>query len=121
MTYKYKYNGKEFQDELGLNLYDYGAKNYDPAIGRWMNMDALSEKYPNISNYVYVANMPTIAFDPDGNEIILLHLVELNCNTEMAMPTIMELIKYTKQQGVVQLIGSLEVIKKLKPQMTKFL
>ncbi|WP_289036058.1 RHS repeat-associated core domain-containing protein [uncultured Flavobacterium sp.] len=70
-SYQYKYNGKEFQDELGLNLYDYGARNYDPAIGRWMNMDALSEKYPNISNYVYVANMPTIAFDPDGNEIIL--------------------------------------------------
>ncbi|MNE37581.1 hypothetical protein D3C80_1314380 [compost metagenome] len=34
-------------------------------------MDALSEKYPNISTYAYVANMPTIAVDPDGNRIIL--------------------------------------------------
>jgi RHS repeat-associated protein len=30
VMYKYKYNGKEYQDELGLNFYDYGARNYDP-------------------------------------------------------------------------------------------
>ena len=31
-TYQYKYNGKEYQDELGLNFYDYGARNYDPVV-----------------------------------------------------------------------------------------
>jgi len=40
-TYKYKYNGKELQDELGLNMYDYGGRNYDPAIGRWFNIEPL--------------------------------------------------------------------------------
>ncbi|WP_394332867.1 RHS repeat-associated core domain-containing protein [Flavobacterium seoulense] len=24
-------------------MYDYGARNYDPALGRWVNLDALSE------------------------------------------------------------------------------
>ncbi|WP_073584669.1 RHS repeat-associated core domain-containing protein [Flavobacterium cucumis] len=70
-NYQYKYNGKEYQDELGLNMYDYGARNYDPALGRWMNIDPKAEKYFNLSPYVYVANMPTIAIDPDGKEIFI--------------------------------------------------
>ena len=39
--YKYKYNGKELQDELGLNVYDYGARTYMPDLGRWMQSDPL--------------------------------------------------------------------------------
>ncbi|OYQ49735.1 hypothetical protein CHU92_00265, partial [Flavobacterium cyanobacteriorum] len=41
--YKYKYQEQEWQDELGLNMYDYGARNYDPALGRWHNIDPLAE------------------------------------------------------------------------------
>ena len=49
--YKYKYNGKELQDELGLNVYDFGNRNYDPALGRWMNIDPLAEKSRRFSPY----------------------------------------------------------------------
>ncbi len=64
------YNGKEFQDELGLNWLDYGWRNYDPSLGRFMNLDPLAEFYHTDTPYTYVLNNPLSYIDPDGREVI---------------------------------------------------
>ncbi|MCQ2093753.1 MAG: RHS repeat-associated core domain-containing protein [Bacteroidaceae bacterium] len=65
---KFKYNGKEFDRTHGLDRYDYSARQYDPASGRFTSMDPLCEKYYNISPYSYCAGNPIRYVDPDGKE-----------------------------------------------------
>ena len=66
---KYKYNGKELQEELDLNLYDYGRRNYDPAIARFITMDRFAAKYLDKSPYHYANNSPLIYVDKQGDSI----------------------------------------------------
>ena len=68
----YKYNGKEFDTKKGLNWYDYGARHYDAALGRFIIVDPLMEKYYSIGAYVYCLNNPAKFVDMDGREVIAL-------------------------------------------------
>ena len=69
----YKYNGKELDRKGGLDWYDYGARMYDAALGRFMKTDRFSEKYVSLSPYQYGANNPVNNIDVNGDSITVLN------------------------------------------------
>lgn len=70
-TYRFGFQGQEKDDEVkgSGNSLDFGARIYDPRLGRWLALDPLQAKYPSLSPYNFVANSPLIFIDPDGREI----------------------------------------------------
>ena len=63
---KYLYNGKELQSSLDLGWYDYGARFYDPTIGRFTTIDPKTEKYNSWTPYLYAADNPIKFIDKNG-------------------------------------------------------
>ena len=62
----YKYNGKEYDSKKGLNWYDYGARHYNAALGRFTTVDPLAEMEYSASSYTYCLNNPIKYIDPTG-------------------------------------------------------
>jgi len=69
----YKYQEQERQDELGLNWDSFKWRNYDYAIGRFMNIDPLTEKYADWGPYVFSGNRIIDARELEGLEPHLMH------------------------------------------------
>jgi RHS repeat-associated protein len=61
---KYKYQGQELQDELGLNMYAMDMRLYDPAIARWTVIDPIT--HLDESSYTAFSNNPVFFADPSG-------------------------------------------------------
>jgi RHS repeat-associated protein len=71
--YKYGFNGKENDKETvgtGEGTQDYGMRIYNPALGRFLSVDPLTKKYPELTPYQFASNRPIVAIDLDGLEAI---------------------------------------------------
>lgn len=68
--YRYGFNGKENDNEIkgGGNQYDYGFRIYDPRLGKFLSVDPLTAKYPELTPYQFASNTPIQASDLDGLE-----------------------------------------------------
>ena len=72
-NYRFGFNGKELDKngEFGsLNHYDYGFRIYNPGIGRFLSVDPLTQKYPELTPYQFASNTPIMAIDLDGLEAL---------------------------------------------------
>jgi RHS repeat-associated protein len=67
--YRYGFNGKELDTEVsGTTTYDYGFRISSPALGRFLSVDPLTNKYPELTPYQFASNRPIDGIDEDGLE-----------------------------------------------------
>jgi RHS repeat-associated protein len=67
-SYPYTFNGKLQDNDIGNQIQDYGMRIYNPLLGRFMSVDPLTHKYPELTPYQFASNTPLWAIDLDGKE-----------------------------------------------------
>jgi len=78
-TADYSYTGKELDSAIGL--YYYGARYYDPVVGRFISVDPLYFEQPEkeladpqmLNLYAYARNNPVQNVDPDGRDVVIAY------------------------------------------------
>jgi RHS repeat-associated protein len=68
-----RYTGQRW--EAGIGLYDYNARYYDPALGRFVQADTIVPSPANpqsYNRYTYVENNPLKYIDPYGFEKVII-------------------------------------------------
>ncbi len=68
--YRYTYNGKELDRELGLRWHHYGRRMFDPVIARFTGVDPISDQFAGLSTFNYAANNPVTGIDLHGLQFV---------------------------------------------------
>ncbi len=62
----YQYNGKELNEDFGLNWNDFGFRWYDATLGRFPSVDPIISEFPYLTPYNYASNSPISKIDLHG-------------------------------------------------------
>lgn len=93
------------------NSYDFGARMYDPRIGRWLALDEKSNKYPGWSPYNFSLNSPIGVMDPDGDEKIVISGAQYDKAAANKLMFVHQSIRQMKQyQKMIKKSGSSEQV-----------
>lgn len=109
LNYRYSFNGKENDKDVkgDGNQIDYGARIYDPRLGRFLSVDPISRSYPNESNYVFAGNSPIQFTDFNGYFKISPYFVKRYPTLARILQYYMPLLKYNPhvKEGWIRTIG----------------
>jgi RHS repeat-associated protein len=67
-NYRFGFNGKENDEDWGKTIQDYGFRLYNPALGKFLSVDPLTQSYPELTPYQFASNSPIFCIDIDGLE-----------------------------------------------------
>jgi RHS repeat-associated protein len=102
--YRYGFNGKENDNEVKGegNQQDYGMRIYDPRLGRFLSVDPITEKYPELTPYQFASNRPIDGIDLDGLEYVKrIHIVNLTGDVIATK----DLVYYTMSEQQIRALG----------------
>jgi len=104
-SFRYGFNGKENDNEVkGTgNELDYGMRIYDPRIMKFLSIDPLTKKYPELTPYQFASNTPIMAVDLDGKE--RLDMTGVNATKRTATITVVKQVDIVQAGLVTELQG----------------
>ncbi|MBW7914991.1 MAG: hypothetical protein H3C54_15100, partial [Taibaiella sp.] len=68
--YRYGFNGKENDKDISPGAQDYGMRINDNRLGRFLSVDPIAAKYPELTPYQFASNRPIDGVDMDGLEYV---------------------------------------------------
>ena len=111
-TNRFRYNSKEEQSSLypasfrdAVSYIDYGARQYDPVLGRWFAQDPLAEQAYDFSPYVFCSDNPVNNYDPNGKWDIKVSAMDDRGSAPYAIMTVTNRSGETIYKTVVKVTG----------------
>ncbi|NHM00800.1 RHS repeat domain-containing protein [Flavobacterium difficile] len=97
-AYRYGYQGSEKDNEVKGegNSYDFGARMYDPRVGRWFVRDPEEKSFPSLTTYNSFANNPIIYIDCDGKKFVIPE--NLTKSQKLKVQFMLDVLKLTRPE-----------------------